>query len=116
MGVCMTHCSAGSLNADENIQDPHNTQNYNKYGYVFNNPLMYNDPSGEAFFFAALVSVLGKFLTGVTAGIIGGVIIGGGMYLAQAAITGNFSWSGFGKSILMGVVTGAVSGGLRSGV
>lgn len=35
------------LNADENIQDPHNTQNYNKYGYVYNNPLMYNDPSGE---------------------------------------------------------------------
>ena len=35
------------LNADENIQDLHNTQNYNKYGYVFNNPLMYNDPSGE---------------------------------------------------------------------
>ena len=32
------------LNADENIQDLHNTQNYNKYGYVFNNPLMYNDP------------------------------------------------------------------------
>jgi len=35
------------LNADENIQDPFNTQNYNKYGYVLNNPLMYNDPSGE---------------------------------------------------------------------
>lgn len=31
------------LNADENIQDPYNTQNYNKYGYVMNNPLMYND-------------------------------------------------------------------------
>ncbi len=37
------------LNADENIQDPSNTQNYNKYGYVLNNPLLYNDPSGEAF-------------------------------------------------------------------
>jgi RHS repeat-associated protein len=36
------------LNADENIQDPYNTQNYNKYGYVLNNPLMFNDPSGEA--------------------------------------------------------------------
>jgi len=36
------------LNADENIQDPYNTQNYNKYGYVMNNPLMFNDPSGEA--------------------------------------------------------------------
>jgi RHS repeat-associated protein len=35
------------LNADENIQDPYNTQNYNKYSYVFNNPLMYNDPDGE---------------------------------------------------------------------
>ena len=35
------------LNADENIQDPHNTQNYNKYAYVLNNPLMFNDPSGE---------------------------------------------------------------------
>ncbi|WP_228400743.1 RHS repeat-associated core domain-containing protein [Chryseobacterium taeanense] len=35
------------LNADENIQDPTNTQNYNKYGYVFNNPLMFNDPNGE---------------------------------------------------------------------
>ncbi|MCL1670506.1 RHS repeat-associated core domain-containing protein [Elizabethkingia ursingii] len=35
------------LNADENIQDPNNTQNYNKYGYVLNNPLMYNDPNGE---------------------------------------------------------------------
>jgi RHS repeat-associated protein len=29
------------LNADENIQDPNNTQNYNKYGYVMNNPMMY---------------------------------------------------------------------------
>ncbi|MDV3661060.1 hypothetical protein CMU70_11380 [Elizabethkingia anophelis] len=35
------------LNADENIQDPNNTQNYNKYGYVINNPLMYNDPNGQ---------------------------------------------------------------------
>ena len=35
------------LNADENIQDPQNTQNYNKYGYVLNNPLMHNDPTGE---------------------------------------------------------------------
>jgi RHS repeat-associated protein len=35
------------LSADENIQDPYNTQNYNKYGYVLNNPLMFNDPTGE---------------------------------------------------------------------
>jgi hypothetical protein len=41
------------LNADENIQDPTNTQNYNKYGYVMNNPLMYSDPSGEFIWFLA---------------------------------------------------------------
>lgn len=32
---------------DNFIQDPFNTQNYNRYGYVLNNPLMYTDPSGE---------------------------------------------------------------------
>ena len=35
------------LQPDNNVQDPFNTQNYNRYGYVLNNPLKYNDPSGE---------------------------------------------------------------------
>lgn len=35
-----------------------------------------------------------------------------GLYLAQAIITGNFSWRGFGKSLLMGAISGAVSGGI----
>ena len=34
------------------------------------------------------------------------------MYAVQAAITGNWSWGGFAKSVFMGAVTGAVSGGL----
>ncbi|CAH0173585.1 hypothetical protein SRABI04_01321 [Chryseobacterium sp. Bi04] len=54
------------LNADENIQDPMNTQNYNKYGYVMNNPLMYNDPSGE--FLGWLIgAIVGSYLSGVQA-------------------------------------------------
>lgn len=36
------------LQPDNNIQDPYNTQNYNRYSYVLNNPLKYTDPSGEA--------------------------------------------------------------------
>ncbi len=35
------------LAPDNYIQNPYNTQNFNRYGYVLNNPLMYTDPSGE---------------------------------------------------------------------
>ncbi|WP_122951362.1 RHS repeat-associated core domain-containing protein [Bathymodiolus thermophilus thioautotrophic gill symbiont] len=34
------------LSADPNIQVPYNTQSYNRYSYVLNNPLKYTDPSG----------------------------------------------------------------------
>lgn len=37
------------LSADNYIQDVTNTQNYNQYGYVLNNPLMYTDPSGNQY-------------------------------------------------------------------
>ncbi len=35
------------LSVDNFIQDVTNTQNFNRYSYVLNNPLMYTDPSGE---------------------------------------------------------------------
>ncbi|WP_081603521.1 RHS repeat-associated core domain-containing protein [Flavobacterium sp. WG21] len=35
------------LQVDNYIQDPTSTQNYNQYGYVLNNPLLYTDPSGN---------------------------------------------------------------------
>ncbi len=37
------------LSPDNHIQNPYNTQNFNRYSYVLNNPLMYTDPSGEIF-------------------------------------------------------------------
>ena len=69
------------LNADENIQDPYNTQCYNKYGYVTNNPLLFNDPSGEFLglgegLLAAVVigAIIGtaSYMIGVTAAIMNG--------------------------------------------
>ena len=37
------------LAPDNYIQDVGNTQNFNRYSYVLNNPLMYIDPSGETY-------------------------------------------------------------------
>lgn len=98
------------LNADENIQDPTNTQSYNKYGYVINNPLMYNDPSGEIFAAGFFLS----YVVPVIYGAIIGAVVGAGIYTIKSLVTGNWTWSGFGKSLLIGAVTGAISGGLSA--
>ncbi len=44
------------LQPDNNIQDPYNTQNYNRYSYVMNNPTKFTDPTGE--FWSFVVSAL----------------------------------------------------------
>jgi len=35
------------LSVDSYVQDPDNSQNFNRYAYCLNNPLKYTDPSGE---------------------------------------------------------------------
>lgn len=89
------------LNADENIQDAFNTQVYNKYGYVTNNPLIYADPNGEFFWIAA------------------GIIIGG--YVAGVQANGSWNpvkwnWSNTWGKILTGAAVGAISGGVGAAV
>jgi RHS repeat-associated protein len=44
------------LQPDNYVQDPNNTQNYNRYGYCINNPLKYTDKNGE--FFGTIISAL----------------------------------------------------------
>lgn len=94
------------LNADENIQDPYNTQNYNKYGYVMNNPLMFNDPSGEYIF---------GIETAFLAAVVIGAIIGAASYVVSALITGQkLSLLGLFKSTIFGAISGAVTFGVGS--
>ena len=50
------------LGPDNFVQDPYNTQSYNRYGYVWNNPLSLNDPSGEAIVWAAVAVALTAFI------------------------------------------------------
>ena len=37
------------LSCDNFVQEPTNSQNFNRYSYCLNNPLKYTDPSGEFF-------------------------------------------------------------------
>lgn len=95
------------LNADENIQDPNNTQCYNKYGYTMNNPLMFNDPSGE------IIPLL-------VAAILIGAAVGTASYLVAVTINimnggdARVSLSGVLKSAFWGAVSGAVTFGIGS--
>jgi RHS repeat-associated protein len=90
------------LQPDNFVQEPFNTQNYNRYGYCWNNPLKYTDPSGEWFWMAFAV------------GAIVGAVSGGAAYAAQAIKTGNWNWGQFGLSVLGGALIGGISGGYAS--
>jgi len=85
------------LNADENIQDPANTQNYNKYGYVMNNPLIYNDPNGEFWMWFA-----GAFVGGY----LNGVVANGGNWNP-----GKWDWQKSWSAVLGGAIGGAAISG-----
>ena len=51
------------LSPDNYIQNPYDTRSYDRFGYVWNNPLMLTDPSGEFIETAALALQTLKFIT-----------------------------------------------------
>ncbi len=87
------------LAPDNYVQDPFNTQSFNRYGYVLNNPLMYSDPDGELPF---LVIAVGAII---------GAAVGGASYIGHAILTGNWNWGQFGMSLLSGAILGAATAG-----
>ncbi len=92
------------LSVDNYIQDMYNSQNFNRYGYALNNPLMIIDPSGEIAF--------GAFVVIVAKAAIIGAAVAGGSYLLQAAFTGHFDWGDFGIAVLGGALSGAAGGAI----
>ncbi|MGQ0700877.1 MAG: FG-GAP-like repeat-containing protein [Panacagrimonas sp.] len=107
--------TARFVSADPHIQAPSDSQSYNRYSYVRNNPLKYTDPSG--FFWGALSKLIKKFwrpLLAIAVSFIPGINI-----LAAGFIAGLITSGGDLKAGIFGALTaGAFSavGGYFAGV
>ncbi|WP_444882714.1 RHS repeat-associated core domain-containing protein [Microbulbifer sp. PSTR4-B] len=88
------------LQADPIIQFPSNTQSYNRYSYVLNNPLKYTDPSGH--FIPAVVGIVMAIAKVKVAYI---AITVGVLSFAQALHAG----ANFGDALIAGVSAAALS-------
>ena len=105
-GVALIHMNGRLYDAklgrflapDNFVQSVFDTQSYNRYSYVLNNPLSYNDPSGELIVWAA-----------VAIGAIIGATVGAATYAINAAITGDWSWGGFAMAVVGGAIMGAIA-------
>src|SRR5690606_3505529 len=111
------------LAPDNFIQDPSNSQNYNRYGYVWNNPLRYNDPSGEVVWAVAIGAAVGVIMNGINNSSHGqpffqGVIKAAGI----GGISGALSFGagsavlGIGGSVLQQAGTGILLHGASAGM
>jgi len=83
------------LSPDNHIQDPYNTKSYNRYGYVWNNPLVLNDPNGEFIVAALIGAAIGIITNGVS-----------------NSINGRGFFEGAGRAALFGAIGGAASFGI----
>jgi RHS repeat-associated protein len=134
------------ISPDNYVQAPDNTQNFNRYTYCLNNPLMYTDPNGEWFLIDDAVAMLvggtinwvfngcqfngaglGYFATGLAAGeatlyggpLAGGAVLGlGNSLTSQVSANGwsNINWGQVGFSTVLGVGTSYLGGQLGSAI
>jgi len=111
------------LSPDPYIQNPDNTQNYNRYSYCLNNPLIYTDPSGE-FIFTVATLIAAPFTGGASLAFLPAAIGADlGMWQGGSMANGTsnpFKWDySSGKTwgyMAGGAITGGVSGYLGGAV
>ncbi len=102
------------LSADTYVQDPGDSQSYNRYSYVRNNPLKYTDPSGH--FLAALVAGIANLFTAVTTLSTATMIVAGAaLGFAVSTITALINGASIGDALRAGAI-GAIFGMVSAGV
>lgn len=85
------------LSPDNFVKNTLDTQSYDRYSYVYNNPLLYIDPSGNLAFLAFVaIGVAVAVVTKSIANMINGIPF----------------WYGLGKAAVTGAVTAAISYGI----
>ena len=95
----MYDANLGRFSSPDNyIQDPYNTQSFNRFGYVWNNPLKYTDPSGEALLPILIGALVGAY--------IGGTVANGGELNPFAWKWDGDTW----KGVIIGAILGAIAG------
>jgi RHS repeat-associated protein len=97
------------LSADTIIQAPHDSQSYNRYSYVRNNPLMFADPSGH-WWLSRLWHHIKKWVRTIVSIVVAAVIV----ILAGPAIAA-YLGSNFLGAIATGALAGFASGGIMTG-
>jgi len=118
------------MQADPIIQAPGNSQSYNRYAYVFNNPLSFTDPSGFSAwtrfrdklrpYVGVIVAVVGAWICGPTCSKAGWMLIGATSGAASAAANGGniiegALWGAFTAGAgTYGYAAAAIAGGIAS--
>ncbi|QTE23356.1 RHS repeat domain-containing protein [Polaribacter cellanae] len=90
------------LSPDNYIQEPFSTQSFNRYGYVWNNPLKFTDKSGELSLKGFLDFVYKAFKIIVSAAAVALITI-------AAIETGGFITTLFGTDSILGTFVGFIS-------
>jgi len=110
------------LSADPFIQAPDNSRSYNRYSYLFNNPLSGVDPSGYfsfGSFFGSLFRDIGHLFSEIWHSTIGRALLAiagaafGQFYLASALF--GLAYNTLGAAVIGGAIGGAIGSGNLKG-
>jgi RHS repeat-associated protein len=114
------------MQPDPIISEPYNSQNFNRYAYVLNNPLMYTDPSGYSTWtevrgpVVAIIVAVVTYNAGMAFAMEGTVGVMAPEYIAAAetysSIAAGFASGGVAGGNIESAIAGAFSGGALSAV